>query len=231
MGESLDSAQYASGAVVDDCWNRIGVLGDGSCSQLAERVHCRNCPVYFAGAVALLDRPTPGNYLTEWTDHFAQPKRAEELDTESAVIFRLGGEWLALATHVVSEVTHVLKIHSLPHRRAGVVMGLASVRGELVVCVSLAHILGVAGEETARESLRVRQARLLVIRRDDVRLVCPVDEVYGIYRFQPLELHEVPATVMKATASYSKALLPWKNRSVGLLDDQKLFATLRRSIA
>ena len=33
---------------IDDCWNRIGVLGDGSCPRLAEHIHCRNCPVHAA---------------------------------------------------------------------------------------------------------------------------------------------------------------------------------------
>ena len=33
----------------DACWRRIGVAGDRTCPELAQHVHCRNCPVY-AGA-------------------------------------------------------------------------------------------------------------------------------------------------------------------------------------
>lgn len=35
---------------IDDCWNRIGVRGDGSCPRLAGYIHCRNCPVHDAAA-------------------------------------------------------------------------------------------------------------------------------------------------------------------------------------
>lgn len=76
MSNQADSGQSSAGAVVNDCWNKIGVRGDGSCPELARYVHCRNCPVYFAGAGAVLDRPAPSDYLAEWTDHFAESKGA-----------------------------------------------------------------------------------------------------------------------------------------------------------
>ena len=218
-----------SAAAVNDCWNKIGVRGDGSCPELARYVHCRNCPVYFAGAMALLDRPAPSDYLAEWTNHFAEPKQAKESATHSAMIFRIGAEWLALPTQVVSEVTNALTIHSLPHRRSGVVIGLANVRGELVVCASLAHVLAVGA--AAEIKPHTQHARLLVIRREGVRMVCPVDEVHGIHRFQSRELQEVPTTIVKAAASYSKAILSWDKHSVGLLDEERLFSMLKRSIA
>ena len=81
------------------------------------------------------------------------------------------------------------------------------------------------------EAVRMRATRLLVIRRDQVRAVCPVDEVHGIHRFHPRELKEVPATVARATSTYSKALLSWRDRSVGLLDDELLFHSVKRSVA
>ena len=34
----------------------------------------------------------------------------------------------------------------------------------------------------------------------------------------------------KATVTYSTALLPWRGHSVGTLDDQLLFYTLKRSL-
>lgn len=232
MSNRTDGGQNSTGAAVKDCWNKIGVRGDGSCPELARYVHCRNCPVYFAGAVAMLDRPAPSDYLAEWTNHFAEPKQAQESETHSVVIFRIGTERLALPTQVVSEVTNARTIHSLPHRRSGVVIGLANVRGELVVCASLAHVLGVGPAADANQNkLHIQHARLLVIRREDVRMVCPVDEVHGIQRFQSRELQEVPTTIVKAAASYSKAILSWDKHSVGLLDEERLFSMLKRSIA
>ncbi len=143
MSERLDTAQRLDRSFVNDCWNRIGVGGDRSCPELREHVHCRNCPVYSAGAAELLDGDAPAGYLAEWTSHFAQPKRAEDIETRSIVIFRIGSEWLALPTSVVMEVANLLPIHSLPHRQSGAVLGLANVRGELLICVSLGQVVGV----------------------------------------------------------------------------------------
>jgi chemotaxis-related protein WspD len=218
-------------ASLDDCWNRIGVRGDGSCPKLTQYVHCRNCPVYAAAAVALLDAEAPAGYVADRTAHFAEPARLVMDGTRAVAIFRVGSEWLALPATVVIEVANLLPIHSLPHRPKGVVLGLASVRGELMVCVSLSQFAGAAPLTTSRGEHRGKGSRrLLVIRRDAVRVVCPVDEVHGLHRFHPRELTAVPATVARATVTYATALLPWQGHSVGVLDDQLLFHTLKRSL-
>jgi chemotaxis-related protein WspD len=217
--------------VIDDCWNRIGVRGDGSCPELTKYVHCHNCPVYAAGAADLLDADAPASYFADRTAHFAEPVPTEEVERRSVVIFRVASEWLALPTSVVVEVANLLPIHSLPHRANGVVLGLASVRGELLVCVSLREVVGSEPlAATSREGRAIAYRRLLVIRRESVRVVCPVDEVHGIHRFHPRELKAVPTTIAKSTVAYSTGLLPWQGHSVGTLDDQLLFYTLKRSL-
>ena len=218
-------------AGLNDCWNKIGVRGDGSCPELARHVHCRNCPVYSASAAKLLDADLPAGHLAEWTGHFSSEQQVEEAATQSVVIFRLGAEWLALPTAVFKEVATLRAVHSLPHRRSGIVLGLANVRGTLLVCVSLGDVLSLEkATETRKEKARVLHRRLLVISRDGNRLVFPVDEVHGIHRCQPRELKEVPATVAKATATYTKSVLAWRDKAVGCLDDQLLFYTLNRSL-
>jgi len=232
MSEHLDTIPgIIDRPAINDCWNRIGVRGDGSCPELRQHVHCRNCPVYSAGAATLLDTNVPASYFADHTAHFAEPPPAEQTEMRSVVIFRVASEWLALPTAVVIEVSNLLPIHSLPHRSNGVVLGLASVRGELLVCVSLRQIVG--AEPLAaiiHEGSDMVYKRLLVLRRDAVRVVCPVDEVHGIHRFHARDLNDVPTTVAKATVTYSTGILAWRGRSVGTLDDQLLFYTLRRSL-
>jgi len=219
-------------SVINDCWNTIGVRGDASCPELAQHVHCRNCPVYSAAAVGLLDGDLPAKYLADWMSHYAQEKPVEAHDTHSVVIFRIGAEWLALPTSLCTEVATRRAMHSLPHRRSGVVLGVANMRGELLVCVSLSQVLGLAkAAESQRETPRTGHQRLLVIHCDGSRTAFPVDEVYGLHRFQARELQEVPATVAKATATYTRAILAWQNTSVGLLDGPLLLYTLNRSLA
>ncbi len=214
------------------CLNSIGVWGDGSCSELAQYIHCRNCPVHAAAAVALLESVPTDDYLSGWTSHVAKPKQISERGPQSVVIFRVDTEWLALPTPVVDEVTRLLPVHSLPHRRRDIVLGLANVRGELVPCVSLGGILGLQQADASDAEVdRAVCQRFLVIRGAGVRAVCPVHEVHGTHRFHQRDLKDVPATLAKATTRYSAKLLSWSDRSVGVLDDESLFSSLKRSLA
>ncbi len=201
---------------VYDCWNTIGVAGNGSCQELLRFVHCRNCPVYSA----------------------ATPAKT------SVVIFRIASEWLALPTHAFQEVTERRAMHSLPHRRRDLVLGLVNVRGELLVCVSLGRWLGLAGLGTSDE-WRVRRAagalpvtrhpshgpdRLLVANWGGNRIAFPVGEVHGINRVHWEKLHEPPATIAKSMNSYSRGVFAWRDHTVGFLDADALFAALNRSL-
>jgi chemotaxis-related protein WspD len=232
MSERADAALEAAPFHTDDCWNRIGVRGDESCPELAQYAHCRNCPVQAAVAADLLGSIPSGRYLAEWTEHVALPKRVDARTTQSAFIFRVAAEWLALPVTVVKEVADLKSVHSVPHRSGGVVLGLASIRGELMVSASLALILGLDPPSAAKgPASRTIYPRLLVIRRDDVRAACPVDEVHGVHRFPEATLAEVPATLARATAHYSKSLLPWNQHSVAVLDETLLFSALKRGLA
>lgn len=232
MSRVPDPVMDGTRAAIDDCWNRIGVRGDSSCPELEQHIHCSHCPVYSTAAADLLDTGTPSDYVDFWTQQLAQEKTLTELDTHSIVVFRIGDEWLALPTTLFKEIAGIGPIHSVPHRRNGVVLGLVNIRGELLVCVSLREVLGLAqAGERKRDKHHVTAERFMVIQHEDSRAVCPVDEVYGIRRYHPRDLMPVPATLAKAAATYTLALLSWQQKSVGLLDDQLLFYTLNRSLA
>jgi chemotaxis-related protein WspD len=232
MSDVVNTSLPFARAGLNDCWNKIGVHGDGSCPELERHVHCRNCPVYSSAAAKMLDADLPAGHLDEWTGYFSSEPPAREASTHSVVIFRLGAEWLALPTAVFKEVTTLRAMHSLPHRRNGIVLGLVNVHGALLVCVSLGNVLGLEKTtETRKDDARALHRRLLVISREASRLVFPVDEVHGIHRCSPHELKAVPATVAKAAATYTKSVLAWRDQTVGCLDDQLLFYTLNRSLA
>lgn len=231
MSHTPDSAAGSTRAAINDCWNRIGVHGDSSCPQLEPYIHCRNCPVYSAAAVDLLDADPPSDYLAFWTRQIAQQKTLAERDTHSVLVFRTGAEWLALPIAVLTQIASLRTIHTIPHRRDGVVLGLANIGGELLVCFSLSQILGVEPASATKTHSHRVEGRLLVAQRDGARAVFPADEVYGIQHFHERELAPVPATVARTTATYTRAVLPWQNKSVGVIDDQLLFHTLNRSLA
>jgi chemotaxis-related protein WspD len=217
---------------INDCWNKIGVWGKADCPELGKHIHCRNCPTYSAAATQLLNGTPPSHYLDEWTNLVAEERKGKELEIHSAVIFCIGSEWLALSTKVFKEVANSKPIHSLPHRRNGIVLGLVNIRGELLVCVSLARALGLEnGPRTSGEKKRITLNRLLVVNEKGNRLAFPVDEVGGIHQFIPKEKKELPATIAKAVATHLTGMLSWQNKSVALIDDQLLFHTLNKSLS
>ncbi len=211
------------------CWNEIGVYGNGKCGELQQFIHCRNCPVYSSAGTQLLNRQLTSEYRRERTEHFALEKRLAVPGRISAVLFRISNEWLALPTQAFQEVAERRLVHSLPHRRQGIVLGLVNIRGELLICVSLGRLLGL--ERIApRETLRKSQERLMVVSWEGNRLAFPVDEVHGIHRFQPAELKAPPATVAKSSPTWAEGVITWRDRSVGFLDANTLFASLKRSL-
>ena len=182
------------------------------------------------GARTLLNRPAPADYLATWTAHAAAPKPIEPRDWHTALVFRLGAEWLALPTAAVREVVEPRPVHSLPHRRGGAVLGVINVRGELLICVDLPKALGFS-VEAADLAAQAQAARFLVIRRDTVTVACPVDLVVGVHRFFDADLQGVPATLAKAASRYSQSVFQWQGKPVGYLDEHLVFATLKRSLA
>lgn len=219
-------------AVIKDCWNTIGVRGDSSCKELVQHVHCRNCPVYSSAAAHLLDREPPADYIAHWTEQARQVKGRVNAAAISLLIFRIRSERLALPTRALTEIASLRPIHSIPHRRGDVVLGLANIRGELLVCLSLHEMLSVqTASDVVEEEGQDAAGRLLVIQREGTRAVCPVDEVHGIERVLESDLGPVPATLKGAAATYTRALLTWRTHTVGLLDEQLLFQGVNRSVA
>lgn len=211
------------------CWNEIGVRGNGTCPKLAEVIRCRNCPVLSAAALQLLARPLPPEYRRAWTEHFARKQTPPAPAQTSALLFRIHAEWLALPAHAFQEVAERRAVHSLPNRRRGIVLGLVSVRGELLICVSLGHLLGL-GCPPPRHTRHTTYDRLLVANWGGHRFVFPADEVRGIHRFQNQELTEPPAPLANSELTYIRSILRWQGRSVGLLDADRVFSSLNRSL-
>jgi chemotaxis-related protein WspD len=211
----------------DNCWKSTGSAGDRSCQDLDEFIDCRNCPTYSAIGWSLLDRPPPEGYLGEWTELLAAAKEPEETGTISIVAFRLAEEWIALKTRTLKEVVLYRPVHKIPHRTNATLLGIVNVRGELLLCASLFHMLGIDGEGRADSK---RFNRMIVIEHADECWVFPVDEVDRVYRVKHSEMEAVPVTVAKDTSAYSRAIARAGGRRMALLDEDLLMGALRRSL-
>ncbi|MFJ4442091.1 chemotaxis protein CheW [Pseudomonas sp. NPDC089422] len=205
---------------IDDCWNRIGVHGNKDCPLLERHIHCRNCEVYAAAATRLLDR-----YALIDADLAHETAPVETSAGRSLLLFRLGEEWLALATACLAEIAPLQPVHSLPHQRSRVLQGVANVRGALVPCLSLGDLLGVARLPEQARSGRA-MPRMLILAASDGPVVMAVDEIDGIHR-----LDATLQGVAEDAAPFTAAVLQWRGRSVRVLDDQHLLSAVQRSLS
>jgi chemotaxis-related protein WspD len=220
------------GARVHDCWNRIGIRGDRSCHELERHAHCRNCPVYSTAASTLLDVPLPPDHSQAWAEHFAQPAQAIQTGTHALVVFRIGGEWLALPAHQCIQITEMRPIRTLPHRHNETLLGIVNARGALLPCVSLAALLNIAIDtSSASISTALTRERLLVLSGTSGALAVRTDEVDRVHRFRAEEVTEGPATLTKAKTTFTKGVVCRGEKTIALLDLERLYSSIARSLA
>lgn len=232
-----------SNGTINNCWKKIGVEGDRSCRELASFIHCRNCPVYSEAGRSLLEREAPPDYLNEWTNILAKTQldpstgtANEKLaQTISVMIFRLGGEWLALPVSLFQEITQPCVIHTLPHRSNELFLGLVNIRGEILMCISLSNLLDLetitdSSDHTSHHTTSVVSKRMVVVASNEERWVFSVSEVCGVHRFHVDELQAAPVVVSKATEAYTKGVINWQRQKVNYLNYDAIFYTLNRRI-
>ena len=223
---SAQSLIHTEALAIDDCWNRIGIYGDKSCPVLPEHIHCRNCSVYSAAATRLLERYS---FEQEHVEQYATRVDERKVATRSLMIFRLGDEWLGLATRCLDEVAPMQPIHSLPHQRSRALQGVANVRGALVPCLSLIELLGLDPTLAGPTSLRV-MPRMLILAAHGGPVVVPVDEVDGIHNIEERVLNAASASGEHVSAKYTRGVLQWKTRSLRWLDEEQLLGAITRSL-
>jgi chemotaxis-related protein WspD len=226
---SIGGAATAAEAV--SCWKTIGVEGDGSCEQLVAAVHCRNCPVFSLAAQKLFESAPPPDYLAAQTARYAAPQDSVAVGAVPLLLFRLADEWLGLEVGAVVEVAAPRVVHRIPFRSNELLRGIVNFRGELPLCVSLHHLLGMpTADADAANAPRGGTSRLLVCQHEHRRWAFPIDEAAGVERIDVAALGNVPTTVAKRAARLTEAVFPWRGGRAACLDADRLFSLLQRSI-
>lgn len=216
-----------------NCWNEIGIAGDRSCPELTEMIHCRNCPVFARAAQGFFDRAAPDGYLKEWSDQLSNSFKPVNKETLSLLIFRLGHEWFGVRSQIVVEVTLPRPIHSIPHRRSAILEGMVNLRGQIQLQVSLKELFGVSHsanpsrDPKAGDTQAFGGARLIVLMQAGETWVFLADEVLEVRRFSKHEARTVPSTLSNSAFSFSQSVFVEESRTIGYLDEARLFEALR----
>jgi chemotaxis-related protein WspD len=207
---------------IDDCWNKIGISAGNKCDQLQEFLHCRNCPKYHDAARTLMQRPVQQEYRKNWAKHFAQAQGDWHVAQESAFIFRIGQEWLALATRALVTVAEKAVAHRVPHCNAAALAGIVNVGGKLYPCISLAELMKIDVSRRYMQSGRHVFPRLIVVQLGRQAVALPVDDVHGIERYSNDDMRAPPATISHGVSCYLSGVLSFQDKQAGYLDDDLL---------
>lgn len=214
------------------CWKQIGVWGDEHprCPELDRVVHCRNCEVFTKAGRNLLEKELPDDYKYDWTQILSERKEIELPGTISVVIFRIREEWLSLPTENFQEIIDTGLLHRVPHRRNKTLLGVINVRGEIQLCVSLKHLLGLDAEDEEESDGTSENTQMMIINKDGNQWVFSVDEIYGVHHLHDAAFQNVPVTVIKGNSTFTKTIFEWEKRQVSLLDIDLLIQGLSREV-
>lgn len=200
-----------------DCWSEVGIGGDGSCERLAEHVHCRHCPTYEDAARRIFERPVDSAYRAHWAGQLRQPRIVAAAPDATALVFRVGAEWLAVDAAAVVSVAPVAAAHRVPHRDGGALLGVVNVGGRLLPAISPARLLGIDDTQAPGIAGRHVFARLLVLDCAGQPCALPVAEVKGLVRYAGSQLAAPAATLNKGLACHLGGVLAHDGLQVGVL--------------
>lgn len=178
----------------------------------------------------LLSREIPLDYVKEWETLLARDKGNDQVAPHSAItIFRVGSEYLAISSLVVGQITTMRTIHRVPHIKNRVIKGVVNINGRLRLFISLEELLSLNKATDVQSDAEKSEGQMILIEDEAEVWTFGVSEVMGVFHCDLTILKNVPVTIVKSTANFVKGVFTWRDKSVGLLDEQLLMFSLRRS--
>jgi chemotaxis-related protein WspD len=161
----------------------------------------------------------------DWAERYAQPPDDRQARSASALVFRLGAEWLGLPGSCLVTASEPTVAHRIPHRRSPLLRGIVPVRGQLHPCIALDLLLAAA---PAGQTGGFPRLLLLRVGRRDWAV--QVDEVLGLQRYAPSEVQPPPATLGGELLSYLGGVYREGPHQVGLIDLARLERALEEAL-
>jgi chemotaxis-related protein WspD len=174
----------------------------------------------------LFDRPPPDGLIEERTLEVARVESRETDDLESALLFRLGAEWLLLDAINIVEVAEPRVIRRIPRRTDSVFLGIVNIRGELRLAFDLRQMLGIAALEGSPKSL----SRFVVIHWERQTWVFPADEVSAVIRHGRARETGAPSTLERWKSALVRTVVDWEGKKAGKIDPGELLARLVKHV-
>lgn len=170
-------------------------------------------------------RELDASQRADWAARYAESLDDHQARSASALVFRLGAEWLGLPGSCLVTATEPTAVHRVPHRRSPLLRGIVPVRGQLYPCIALDLLLGVAPASHTRGF-----PRLLLLRSGRREWAVAVDEALGLQRYAPSEVQPPPATLGGELLSQLSGVYREGAYEVGLIDLARLERALEEAL-
>lgn len=163
-----------------------------------------------------------------WIEKLRNAKDEQVAEGYHVLVFRMQSYWFACSSEVVKEVFSSIQSHRIPHGRNPDYTGIVNIRGRLGLGISLRSIFELKSEEKG-DSLSISRRvypRHVLIENAGESYVFATDEVYGLVRFEKAELDSLVRDVEEPLATYLVGQFQFKERAIGLIDEELLFYRL-----
>lgn len=141
----------------------------------------------------------------------------EEAAGNQVAAFLLGGEFFAVALGQIQEFAPLRTLTPLPNCPAHVV-GCVNLHGSILTALDLRGVLGLPVRSFSPSS------QLVIAAAAGRRAAIVVDEIDDIVGFQPADLVPLPAPGESGAKASISGTLPYRGKSLMLLDLESLFA-------
>ncbi|VAW87701.1 hypothetical protein MNBD_GAMMA16-1289 [hydrothermal vent metagenome] len=204
---------------IHDCWNKIGTRSSkgATCERLTDVINCINCDVYIQAGRRLLHREVPEGYLEEWANVISSTNTSEKAETQSAIIFKLQNQLVALPSRILDKVIIPGSVHTLPHNHFPYLIGVTNVQGELAVHLDLSRLL-FESNLCVKPLEESRFPRHVVINLAGGLWAFEVEKVIGIERIT-YETLDLDLEQWNGDKKFVDSFFLWRKQQVVMLSD------------
>jgi chemotaxis-related protein WspD len=178
----------------------------------------------------LLDRPTDPAELEAAARAAAVPAERGARTRLGVLIFRIGEESLALPASCLRRVTTHAATVAVPHRSGKLLRGVCNVRGECVLCMDMASLLGLPAPSPDRAG-RDDPRRIIVIGPVDAPWAFEADELHGVERVDPDAVLKFTTHLAPKLRDHAVGCFEHEGKASTLLDAERIMRAFDGGIA
>ncbi|MFO0963360.1 MAG: chemotaxis protein CheW [Phycisphaerales bacterium] len=177
-----------------------------------------------SGLEELMRRPLSDEDLDRATAELAAPLEARSRARQSLLVFRRGGELLAVPAAEAAKVVPPQRPHRVPHRSNAIFRGIVNHDGEILLCTALEAALDLPAADSPP------QAKLVVVGTARDRWAFEVDAVEGVVDVAQTAMRDAPVTVTAARSGCARRLARVPMGEAAVLELPLLFAIFRGAV-